>query len=129
VADGRPDPAVSDYRGLFAALLEHSHDGIIVSAVSDGWMLECSRSWEQMTGYARADLLGRTSVELGLIEPRVRDEAVATVRSARHTGLHETPLRRRDGTLRLIEFSTQLLSGDDLLLSIARDITERRGPA
>jgi hypothetical protein len=70
-------------------------------------------------------LLGRTSVELGLIEPRVREEAVDTVKQSRATGLHQTPLRRKDGSIRIIEFSTQMLAGDELILSIARDVTDR----
>jgi PAS domain S-box-containing protein len=122
---GPTPPRVPNYQGLFGALLEQSYDGIVLSAISDGWMLECSRSFEEMTGYARHELLGRTSLELGLIEPAVRDDAVDAVKDERRVGLRQTPLRRKDGTLRRVEFSATLLEGDQLMLSIVRDITDR----
>ena len=122
---GGTPPQAANYQGLFGALLEHSHDGIVVSALSDGWMLECSRSFEALTGYARRELLGRTSVELGLIEPAVRSDAVADVETDRRIGLRQTRLRRKDGDVRIVEFSTTLLEGEQLMLSIVRDITER----
>jgi PAS domain S-box-containing protein len=116
----------ADYRGLFGALLQHSFDGIVVSAVADGWILECSRSFIALTGYPREELLGRTSLELGLIEPQVREAALAAAAEQRATGGFETRLRRKDGELRWVEFSPQVLAGDELLLTIVRDITHRR---
>jgi PAS domain S-box-containing protein len=125
VDHGRTPPPAPNYQGLFGALLEQSYDGIVLSAISDGWLLECSRSFEMMTGYARHELLGRTSLELGLIEPAVRDDAADAVKGERRVGLRQTPLRRKDGALRRVEFSATLLEGDQLMLSIVRDITDR----
>jgi PAS domain S-box-containing protein len=122
--DHRP-PRVTNYQGLFGALLEQSYDGIVISAMSDGWMLECSRSFEEQTGYPRSELLGRTSLELGLIDPSVRDAAVAAVEDDGKVGLRQTPLRRKDGSRRIVEFSTTLLEGDELMLSIVRDVSDR----
>jgi PAS domain-containing protein len=45
------------YRGLFSSLLEHSRDGIVINDVDSGWMLECSRSFAAMTGYALRELI------------------------------------------------------------------------
>src|SRR5690349_7609038 len=101
--DTAPDD-ISGYQGLFGSLLEHSLDGIVLSDVDDGWMLECSRSFEQITGYSRERLLGRTSVELGLIEPRVRERAVSHIKIDGRIGMYETKLRRSDGDLLVIEF-------------------------
>ncbi|HEX6025606.1 MAG TPA: PAS domain S-box protein [Solirubrobacter sp.] len=130
--DPQPEPrlheAPADYRGLFAALLEHAYDGIVISDAKGGWMLECSRSFATLTGYAREELLGRTSEELGLIDPELRAQALAAVQETRGAGGFETPMRRKDGTMRRVEFSTQLLPGDELLLSIVRDVTDRRTP-
>lgn len=120
---GGREPApqeVADYRGIFAALLEHSFDAIVISDARDGWMLECSRSFETLTGYGRAELLGRTSIELGLIDPAVRAQALEVTERARAAGGFVTPLRRKDGEVRQVEFSAQLLPGDELLLSIVR---------
>lgn len=121
-----PSEAPADYRGLFAALLEHAHDGIVISDANDGWMLECSRSFAALTGYEREELLGRTSIELALIEPDVRRAALASVQRVGADGGFRTRLRRKDGEERLIELSPQLLPGKELLLTIVRDVTGRR---
>jgi PAS domain-containing protein len=58
--EGRAE--VADFRGMFAALLEHAYDGIVLSDARDGWMLECSRSFTAMTGYpAKSCWAGRRS--------------------------------------------------------------------
>jgi hypothetical protein len=55
----------------------------------------------------------------------VREEAVDSVKEKRTSGLHRTVLRRKDGTSRTVEFSAQLLAGDQLLMTIVRDISDR----
>lgn len=128
----RPHPAhieeaeVPDYRGLFGTLLRSAYDSIVISNVADGWMLECSNSFLALTGYGREELLGRTSVELGLIEPHVREAAVATTQEQQAAGGFETRLIRKDGEQRWVEFSPQVLAGRELLLTILRDVTERK---
>jgi PAS domain S-box-containing protein len=128
-ATAREDAELSrgeGYRGLFSSLLEHSRDGIVISDADSGWMLECSPSFAAMTGYARDELIGRTSVELRLIDPEVRSAALETTRRDGAAGGFQTPLRRKDGEVRQVEFSPQLVAERALLLTIVRDITDRR---
>ncbi len=40
--------------------------------------------------------------------------------------MHELQMRRKDGAIRVFEFSVQLLAGGSLMLTISRDATERR---
>lgn len=122
--DGIDGAEAADFRGLFGTLLQRSYDGILVSSVTDGWILECSRSFCELSGYSREDLLGRTTVELGLVEADVRAAAVGTPAEKRPPGGFRTVLRRKDGTVRWIEFSPEVLAGDELLLTIVRDITD-----
>ncbi|MFP5364515.1 MAG: GGDEF domain-containing protein [Thermoleophilia bacterium] len=117
---------IPDYRGLFGTLLRRAYDSIVISSVEDGWMLECSSSFVALTGYSREELLGRTSLELNLIEPHAREAAVDTTRKQQAAGGFETRLRRKDGESRWVEFSPQLLAGEELLLTILRDVTHRK---
>jgi PAS domain S-box-containing protein len=121
IADTPQTERVTDYRGLFVALLELSYDGIVISDVRDGWMLECSRSFVTLTGYSREELLGRTSLELNLIDPKVREAAVAEARQIPTASNFSTPLRRKDGEIVWVEFAPQLLPGDEMLLTIVRE--------
>ena len=88
-------------------------------------MLECSTSFAAITGYEREELLGRTSIELDLIDPELRIAAIEATRQTGAAGGFQTRLRRKDGETRWVEFSPQLLPGKELLLTIVRDVTER----
>ena len=118
------DTAEDEGIQLFAALLRSSFEGIALNGRTSRRILEVSDSFCHLTGYARQELIGRTSVELGLVtEDRVRNEVLQRVDEGLD-GLYEVELRRRDGSVRWVEFSHQHIG--DLILSIVRDVTERR---
>jgi diguanylate cyclase (GGDEF)-like protein/PAS domain S-box-containing protein len=119
-------PAVdTEGLGLFGVLLRGSVDSIILSDRATEWFLEVSDSFEAMTGYERNELVGRSSLEIGLIEA---DEAMARTRErvrAGADGTYETQLNRKDGQRLWVEFSQQII-GDDYVLTILRDVTDRK---
>jgi PAS domain S-box-containing protein len=86
-------------------LLRSASDGIAVSERESGRFVVVSDSYCALTGYARDELIGRTSVELGLIvDQAVRSGALD--RPDRGLGnLYELRIRRKDGEIRLFEFS------------------------
>jgi diguanylate cyclase (GGDEF)-like protein/PAS domain S-box-containing protein len=111
--------------GLFGVLLRGSFDGIVLSDSDSEWILAVSDSFEAMSGYSRNELVGRTSLELELVrDDEVHRRSVAQARAGLE-GMYETTLRRKDGTLRWVEFSQQLI-GDNFVLTIVRDSTERK---
>jgi PAS domain S-box-containing protein len=123
VVAGRPDSMSADV--FVAALLTYASDAIAVSDRDSGRFLVVSDSYCALTGYARDELIGRTSIELGLVaDHAVRSEALG---AADHElgAIRELRIRRKDGEIRLFEFSVQLLAGG-LMLTISRDVTERR---
>ena len=107
------------------ALLRFASDGIAVSERESGRFVVVSDSYCALTGYARDELVGRTSVELGLVaDHEVRSEALGGS-GQEPVGVYELGIRRKDGKVRLFEFSVQLLPGG-LMLTISRDATESR---
>jgi PAS domain S-box-containing protein len=70
-------------------------------------------------------LIGRTSVEVGLIGAVARDEMLATIADA-SGGAQEICLNRKDGSTLLVESTVQLLARDELILTTSRDITDGR---
>jgi diguanylate cyclase (GGDEF)-like protein/PAS domain S-box-containing protein len=120
---GGLEPA-TDPNGLCGALLEHPYLGVVISCLEDGWILAASESFAELSGYTRAELIGRTSIELELIDPHIRRALVNRARGVAQTGVFRTELRRKDGAMRSIEFSPQLLAGNELMLTTVRDITE-----
>ncbi|MGD1059480.1 MAG: PAS domain S-box protein [Solirubrobacteraceae bacterium] len=107
------------------ALLRFASDGIAVSERQSGRFVVVSDSYCALTGYARDELIGRTSVELGLVaDHEVRSEALGGA-DQRPSGVRELRIRRKDGEVRLFEFSMQLLPAG-LMLTISRDATGPR---
>jgi PAS domain S-box-containing protein len=128
LADGSASaggPAGISADSFVAALLRHASDAIAVSDRESGRFVVVSDSYCALTGYDRNELIGRTSVQLGLVaDDAARSEALD--RADRELGtLRELRIRRKDGEIRLFEFSVQLLAGG-LMLTISRDLTERR---
>jgi diguanylate cyclase (GGDEF)-like protein/PAS domain S-box-containing protein len=111
--------------GLFGVVLRGSLDSIILNDRETEWILEVSDSFEALTGYGRSEFIGRTSLELGLVDP----DEVRTRSSARaHEGIegtYETQLRRKDGSRLWVEYSQQII-GDSYVLTILRDVSERK---
>lgn len=111
-----------------AALLRHASDAIAISDRDSGRFVVVSDSYCALSGYDRDELIGRTSVELGLVAgDAARSEALDG--ADRELGaIRELRMRRKGGEIRLFEFSVQLLAGG-LMLTISRDITEQKHAA
>jgi PAS domain S-box-containing protein len=108
------------------ALLKHSFDAISFSDRRSRRLVEVSDSFCGLTGYARPELIGRTSFELGLIDDNAAHANVVDLTDQHLGGLYEGRLRRRDGALRRVEFSVAPVAEGELVLTIVRDVTERR---
>jgi diguanylate cyclase (GGDEF)-like protein/PAS domain S-box-containing protein len=111
--------------GLFGVLLRGSFDGIVLNDSESLWILAVSDSFEALTGYSRQELVGSTAVQLELVQDDETHRRAVSHARAGLEGMYETTLRRKDGTLRWVEFSQQLI-GDEFVLTIVRDSTERK---
>jgi len=107
------------------ALLRYASDAIAVSDRESGRFVVVSDSYCAITGYAREELIGRTSVELGMLAEAPERSQPVGVAASGVAGMHELQLRRKDGVICLFEFSVQML-GEGLMLTISRDVSERR---
>src|SRR5262245_38958679 len=113
---------------FFSSLLEASSDAILISRLADGRIVELSRSFAELTGYERAELIGHTTVELRLVRAVDRKRVVDELRARGTGGGYEPQLQTKGGDWRWIEFSSQLVPapGQEYVLTIARDVTERK---
>jgi PAS domain S-box-containing protein len=108
-----------------------SPDSININRLSDGVYVDINSGFTSMTGYASEDVMGRSSLpgDLGIwvhAEDRER-----LVRALRETGVAknlEAEFRRKDGTILTGLMSARIIEvgGEPCLLSITRDITERK---
>jgi PAS domain S-box-containing protein len=110
---------------LVEAMLSRANDVITLSHRESGRLIEVSDSFCALLGYAREELIGRTSVEVGLIRAVARDEMLATIADA-SAGVQEIRLNCKNGSTLSVESTVELLAGDELMLTTSRDITDRR---
>lgn len=100
---------------------------IFVTRQSDGVFLFVNDAFVALLGYPRDEVLGRSTVELGLLTRESRAESASYFGG--HTGRsREQELRTKDGRLLNVMISNAHIEVDRVpcFLSMATDLTERR---
>jgi PAS domain S-box-containing protein len=112
----------------FAKSFRSSPLGIALTTVTDGKFLDVNDSFLAMNGFAhRADVIGRTSVELGMwVDADERAMLVNRLRIERRVLNWRRPFRLRSGEVRVGLYSVELieLAGQECALLLVNDITE-----
>src|SRR5262249_19422485 len=124
----RAEEAVRESEERFAKAFRASPDGLVISRISDGVILEVNESWAELSGYDRGELIGKSTIDLGLyVDPADRRRMLAILKERNYVRDFEFEMRRKSGEARLITFSAEPLElrGEHCWLTIVRDITER----
>jgi PAS domain S-box-containing protein len=113
----------------FAKAFRSSPDGFILSSVPEGRIVEVNDTVTRISGYTPEELLGRTTVELGLwVDPEVRERYADTVRREGRVTNFEGVFRAKSGELHTCLISTEIipLQNGPHFLSVLRDITGQK---
>ncbi|WP_449117681.1 EAL domain-containing protein [Pseudomonas viridiflava] len=113
----------------FAKAFHASPDGLTISRARDGGILEVNEGFSRITGYTEKQCLERSTLDLGIwADLSERQAMIGHIK--RHGSVHEfrTRIRGSEGNIRLCELSAHpvLIDGEDCLLTISRDVTERQ---
>ena len=111
-------------------LFEYAPDAYYLSDLK-GNFVDGNKAAEEITGYRREELIGKSFLKLKLLSPRQIPKAAALLVKnvlGQATGPDEFILNRKDGTQIPVEIRTfpVKIEGKTLVLGIARDITERK---
>jgi PAS domain S-box-containing protein len=101
----------------------------VISRVSDGVILEANDSFVSLSGYSKEELIGKSTIELGLYaDPAIRDRALTMMKERNFVHDYEFPMKRKSGEIRQVSFSAEPLElhGTHCWLTLGRDITERK---
>ncbi len=95
----------------------------------DGVLIDCSDSFCEISGFTREEIIGQPTHTLGLwFHPEQRETMLQKLVKDKKIDNYEFVMRRRNGELRVIEFSARFLTteSEPILLAVAHDITQRK---
>ena len=100
-----------------------------IARASDGLFVEVNGKYEKHFGWTKDDLLGKTSVEVGLWpDTETRRQWVEGLQREKTLLDFETAWRHKNGGMRQISLSAEYikLNGEPHILAFIQDITERK---
>jgi two-component system cell cycle sensor histidine kinase/response regulator CckA len=113
----------------FSKAFRAGPDAIVISTLDDGRILDVNYNFIRMTGFARGESVGQTSIDLGIwLNPKERDQMVAIVKRDGEVRDLEVRFSVKSGEVRnfLMSAHTIELEGTMCLIAILRDVTERK---
>lgn len=113
----------------FSAVFHSSPVPMVVSQPEDGLIIDCNLSCERWSGFSREELIGHTTLEIGLwLDAYDRECFMRGVQEKSSRDASEIMFRVRDGTIRDVLLSSRLMDvdGKRLMLTQVVDITERK---
>lgn len=117
---------------ILSRVFLQSPDAILITALSNGRILEANPGFEQITGYTRAEAIGRTTIDLAIwVDQAERDAMLAQVRSTGEVHSLNIRINHRAGGKRdcVLWGRTFDFEGVPALLTSVHDITDMRHAA
>ena len=114
----------------FSTVFHASPLSISITRLKDGVLLDVNSTWEKVTGFNRAEVIGRKSVELNIwIDADQRKRLVGNMckHGAEHDGF-DVQVRQKSGEIRDIFILAEQIdfAGEPCMLTMAMDITARK---
>jgi len=114
---------------VYRRVFEDCPDHVTLSWVSDGVYLDVNPGFERLSGYSRDELIGRSALSLGLWpSAEVRQRFLAELRRTGAVQAFACDLACRTGETSAVEISGRItdVDGEQLLVAVVRDVSERR---
>lgn len=101
----------------------------MITTLEEGRLLDVNKSFERNSGFTRAELIGHTTIELGLwYDPGERAEVVEQIGKNGRVEDREISFRSKWGRARVKRYSAEQIkiAGKQCLLQVCEDITLRK---
>ncbi len=125
----KTEEAVNSSEKKFATAFHTSPDSININRLSDGLYLEVNEGFCKITGFTPEEVTGKTSLEIKIwADHEDRNTLVRKLLDEGEVNNFEANFRKKDGTLLTGLMSARIikLNDTDCILTITRDITERK---
>lgn len=124
----RAEEALRESEERFSKAFRASPAAVTISTLSDGRYLDVNASFQELLGYSRDELLGRSAADL--VWPAKADRVAFVEALREHEAVREMEarLRTKSGETRdvLISAERVRLGDETCVLSITQDVTERK---
>ena len=104
-------------------------DCIAITRVNDEKIMEVNLGFEEVTGWTREEVLGRTSSDINLWHDLAeRNRMIAELKAGRDVLHREAMFRRKDGSLINVIYSARAIhiDGESSIIFVLHDITDLR---
>lgn len=122
----RADEKLFRSRDKYQRAISAGPYALLITAIDDGRILETNDHLLELTGYQRDELIGRTTIEMGLwADIEERNRFLAELRARSRAENFELTFRRRDGEVHRGVANAEILElqGRPSMLAIIRDRT------
>jgi PAS domain S-box-containing protein len=123
------EEALTRSEATFATAFNAGPIVLTITRLADGRFVAVNESFLAISGYTRAEVLGRTPLDLGLwVEPAMRVEGLARLRRGEPVREIQADFRMKNGEVRTCLMSAELIDvdGERCALTALTDITERK---
>jgi PAS domain S-box-containing protein len=125
----RAEEALRQSEERFARAFESSPLALTISSLRTGHLLEVNETFTRLSGYAREEAVGRTTLELGLwVEASEREAGLSKLSQGGHVRDSEQRFRLKDGTVLVGRVSAEMIEigGEPCVLTVIQDVTEQK---
>ena len=125
----RAEVALRESEEKFRSAFMTGPDAIYIAELDGGRILEINQFFEDIFGYTREEVIGKTLLELSLFPDPSQPEGVLSELKAKGSlSDYELNMRRKSGEVLTVSLSVSTLSIGDQRhsLGVVRDITERK---
>ncbi|GFO59831.1 hypothetical protein GMST_21560 [Geomonas silvestris] len=123
------EQALRNSEEKFSKAFHASPDSIVITRAEDGTYIDVNEAFQEMTGYTRDEVVGRSSVELKLwADQDSRMVMLRLLNQYGHVRNLDVRFRVKSGDIRELLWSADVIEyqGEACLIAISRDVTDQR---
>lgn len=113
----------------FEEIFNTSPDAVAINRLSDGMYVDCNENFSKVTGYTKAEISGRSSLDLNIwLNPAERFELVDILLKKGYFDNNEMTFVRKNGEIvnGLMSAKLTTLKGVPHIITVTHDISERK---
>lgn len=123
------EKALRDSEEKFRTAFHSNPEAMTITTLADGVYLDVNDAFLRVTGFTRADVLGRRSLDVGSwVDKEDRARLVQILKEKGRVESMETTFHKKSGDIFFVHLSAELIEIGDFkcVLATSQDVTERR---